>query len=347
MNVKHILWIIVGILLMYPLTGVIESLPFTDIKPYTKYREFMEPIWEYIFANFSWIVIAFISFIIIKIMPEIMYKYQEKIRLNQYINERDRWSHTPYIAPLMLYYMLCPPIAFSKKLDKQAYNEFYPLVVNDFQNRVSINAKFTSHVPLKRKSAIRVVGPTIIAMMLLNYLAFAFVLHSIITNFRTFDSFVNSDAKFLIPIVLYTSGYATAILFAIVKTAPWSLLDKKLKQYFEEYAQEPRIAWVDIMPDTDIGYGIIKMWERDAYRRIQLTYKLSGKSLPHNPNNIVWNNPTIPGNPFPETLDFSWVPNAREYIYAARDEWNANHERKIGDAKKGKFIDINQMRLKK
>jgi hypothetical protein len=343
MQIKRIVIVVVLLLAAYPITGLIQVMPFIDAAPYTAYEEFMKPIWIFISDNFGEMVIAIATCIVVIRLPEVMYDYQEILRWRQYYFEYLRWKDTPFIAPLMLYYMMSPPDSFSNRTIKQAHSDFYPSVVRNFQDRVAINSAFNSSDPKKRKSAFRVIGSKIMGVILMHVIALGLMLYYAASGTGIVDTFAQSYAKYLIPIVIHIAGYILVIILAIAKTARWSVVDKRLKAYFYEkhLHHEPRILWLNLLPDTDYGLGILKMWKRDCYRRIQLTYDLKERNFPHHANEIIWDNPTIPSNPFPDYLDMSWV-HQTEQIESENKAYKAMNENK--GRKMGQVIAFNKKR---
>lgn len=321
---SKVIWrIVLLIVVSFPILGAVQIFSGGEITPYDDYIENMvKPAYDFFSGSFDWIFIALASWFVLGRKDEVKYLFQEKIRKRQYYFEYERWRNTPYIPPLLFYYMMSPPTAFSPYKKDQAHNDFYPLLVRDFQARVSMNAEFNNSEPGERVSRLKVVG----GKTFFNILAHASVLLVILLFIGIPDlvySLTQTGAKYLIPLILHIVGYMTMVCMAIGQTASWNIIDNKLLMYFKQdyLHHEPRIPWVDVLPDTEAGYGIEKMWERDCFRRIQLTYELKGWALPNDHNQIQWINHSIPSNPFPDNLDMSWAPKAREHVLAVKERW--------------------------
>lgn len=315
----------------FPVLGIIQFFSRGEITPYTDYVEFIGPIYGFLKSHFGWFVVAILSYMVVVRKLEVKYRIQEIIRKRQYYFEYERWRDTPYIPPILYFYMMSPPTSFSPyDVKDHADNDFYPKLVRDFQSRVSMHANFCAEEPTKRVSVLRVIGFKIISNWFIHLGVLAAIIYFVAPGLSIIEVFTKTNAKFLIPVILHIIAYNTMVVIAVVQTASWKLLDNKLMKYFNEryLHHEPRIPWVDLLPDTDAGYGIEQMWVRDCFRRIQVTYEIKGWTFPHNTEQIKWVNTSIPSNPFPDNFDMSWVPKAREHVQAVKQRWQHESENK-------------------
>ncbi|MCA1064634.1 hypothetical protein QTG56_23795 (plasmid) [Rossellomorea sp. AcN35-11] len=312
---------------LFPITGAIQIFSGGDISAYDDYVKLMDSVYPYITEHLDWAFIIFTSLFLLGRKDEVKYRYQEEIRKRQYFFEYKRWSSTPFIPPILYYYLMSPPESFSPYKKDRAHNDFYPLILRDFRDRVTMDANFSSDEPDQRVSVLRVIGLKIFGVLGLHALTLFVIAFFALSSSQDFlHVFTQTNAKYLIPIILHLMGYILMMLFAL-KVASWKLLDNKLTMYFKEdyLHHEPRIPWVGMLPDTDAGYGVEMMWERDCMRRIRLTYELKGWSFPSNNEEIQWINPSIDNKgPF-DGLDMSWVDETRKYVKAIKTKWEVEY----------------------
>jgi hypothetical protein len=314
---------------LFPITGAIQLFSGGDINAYDDYVKLLDSVYPHFTKHLDWAFIIFASLFLLGRKDEVKYNYQEKIRKRQYFFEYERWSKTPYIPPILYYYMMSPPESFSPYKKDRAHNDFYPLILRDFRDRVTMDANFSNVDPDKKVSWVRVIGAKTWGVLALHSLVlFLIGSYAFSSSQDILYVFTQTNTKYLIPLILHIMGYITMMLLAF-KTASKKLLENKLTMYFKDsyLHHEPRIPWVGMLPDTDAGYGVAKMWERDCMRRIRLTYEMKGWSFPSNDEEIKWINPSIDNKgPF-DGLDMSWVDKTRDYVKAIKNKWESEYNR--------------------
>jgi hypothetical protein len=244
--------------------------------------------------------------------------------------------NTPYVPPLMFYYLTNPPQAVYNDSRKIVDNRFYQMVVNTFRDRIYINAHYQSNEPLDRPMLLSIIGFKDMAKTFLVFLA-VFFWFSVVT-FRGLDFWLYSWERFTIPFVAYFSMYTVMKIQAYLEMR-YMKMDRVISNHLGE--PEPRITWRELFPDQDRGKIILAAWEAECEKRERYRNMVySNTPITHQQNN----HPLAP-YPYPSSNLPNWLDDMDAYYEQKLDQWVADENRKKkSKPTTSKVVDINKRR---
>lgn len=327
-----------------PATAILQFVSSdATFQPYSMYKETLGSIVYFIVEWFDVLFLAFLTFRLNKNVKYVKYNTQENIRRSLFVSEINRWKDTPYISPLMFYYLMNPPQAFSPWLSDNVENRFYQEVVNAFRDRVFINAQYTTPAPNKRMNIVKIIGLQSLLAVLLLLVSIGGYTGYMLLNYPL-DTLINGWPKYTIPFLILAAAYTVMKIQAFVTTASWSNIDEMLIHYFQEI--EPRITWRSCFQDQK-GDIIIKAWQAECERRMRDTYLVRNKPLPFSPTEMVYDNKALPPYPFPSIDLPDWAQASEDDYYDKLNEWNTIESQKRVEAVrngKGKVVNFHKKR---
>ena len=310
---KRITWkIIKWGLLLYVFSFAIEWL--LDIPIFTTYVGFLQFIKGVLQSWWDWFIIIGVSIYICRKVGEVRYETQEKIRRNRFSAEIERYQDTPYISPLFFYYLTNPPQSYSRNGFKEIENRFYQGVINAFRDRVYINAHYNNENPESRPDLLKLIGSMDLIKTLVAFsLALGWFASVTLSDSQ---NWVTGWERFSIPFIVYLSLYAAMKLQAYVEMR-YSILDRVLLNYYGE--PDPRIRWLELLPQEGRGSIILKVWEAERERRQRYTFVVQNRPIP----DIIaqFTNPSIAAYPYPSLQLPDWVEQAELFFEERQSGW--------------------------
>lgn len=313
-----IFWAVIA----YPATWILQFV--FKIPIFNEYKEILEFFYTAFYSWWDWMLIALFSYLVTREIVNTKFETMEKIRSNRLVTEMERWVETPYIPPIMAYYLINPPQAVSTDIRKVVDNRFYQRVITFFRDRIYINASFSSLDPLERDSNIKNIGYKDLAALIA---AFGFVLGWFgAVTLSDPSKWIYGWERFSIPLVLYLSLYTSMKLQAIMEMR-YSKLDKVLTKHFGE--AEPHYRWREFFPDQPKGETLLLAWKAECEKRQRYTNMLQGglMEVQH------YSNPALAPYPYPSQELPHWVDELDNY-YVEKMELMANSEQKTIPLKK-------------
>ncbi|EWG08720.1 hypothetical protein [Cytobacillus firmus] len=313
-----IFWAVIA----YPATWFLQVV--FKIPIFNEYKEILGLFYTAFYSWWDWMLIALFSYLVTRDIINIKYETMEKIRSTRLVTEMERWIETPYIPPIMAYYLINPPQAVSTDIRIVVDNRFYQRVITFFRDRIYINASFSSLDPLERDSNIKNIGYKDLATLIA---AFSFVLGWFGAITLTDPSkWVYGWERFSIPLVLYLSLYTSMKLQAIMEMR-YSKLDKVLTKHFGE--AEPHYRWREFFPDQPKGEILLLAWRAECEKRQRYTNMLHGGHMEVQ----QYTNPALAPYPYPSQELPHWIDELDNY-YADKMDLMANSEPKTIPLKK-------------
>ncbi len=325
-----------------PVLAMIQWLTPDHIKPYSAYMELVSFSWDYVLVWGDWLIIVLLSYKFATSFTT-YYKVAEEIRMRRFTSEVQRWERTPYISPLMLYYLMAPPVSYSPYLHEAVNNTFYKTVMNMFRSRVYIDLGFTDADPQPKPHWLKVVGvsrfvPSLLGSLL--FFGFFYQLYQI----KPMNEWFSGWERFAIPVLVLLASWVGQQLYAIKVVGRGNLVDQALFECFQQV--EPRISWRDVFPDRHYGEIILKAWNAASERQQRNYYEFQCRPLPAN-NKLVMDCPSLAPYPFPEQSIPAWAGEMEEYIYQEIDRWREEKHDKAQKAiykSKGRVVPFEKKR---
>lgn len=300
----------------YPITGIVQLFSPNAGDPFTQYNHLITIFWSnYLYVYGDWIIVFIISLYLLHGSDTHFIEAAESIRKNRFWSELERWSNTPYISVLHLYYLISPPLPYDTSAKSVASHPLYREVTNTFRDRATINAKYNEFEPQPEVSILKIVGKNVWLALITTLLALVGML-SILGYLKPVDSWFSGWDKFMIPFLLFLSVRAGRIIQAIVEVGSGRRIKQSIKGYFGDEHQ--RITWRDVFPDTPLGDAILKAWKSDCERRQRAYYDFKNV-VP--PKVMVFDNPACAIRPF-ETDDLpSWTEDMESRYHDELFNW--------------------------
>ncbi|MBP1931772.1 hypothetical protein [Ammoniphilus resinae] len=304
-------------ILAVPILAIVQWLTPDHIKPFSTYMEFLGFLWEnYILVWGDWFIIVLLSYKFATSLST-YYKVAEEIRMRRFIQEVQRWERTPYIPPLMLYYLMAPPVSYSPYLRDSVTNTFYKTVVNSFRNRAYMDLGFTDADPQHKSHWLKVVGLSKWIPPLLGGLLILTFFYQLFQTKPMNEWFLGWE-RFAIPLLVLLGSWIGQQLYAIMVIGKGKLVEQALFECFQQV--EPRISWRDAFPDRHYGEIILKAWSAASERQQRNYYEFQCRPLPAN-NELIMDCPSLAPYPFPSQSIPEWAGEMEEYIYQEIDRW--------------------------
>ncbi|MEK5183427.1 hypothetical protein [Paenibacillus sp. FSL P4-0288] len=283
---------ILGII-AYPITGIIQFLSPNAGDPFTQYNHLISIFWsDYLYKYGDWVIVAVISYYLLHGSDIHFIETAETIRKNRFWSEIKRWRDTPYIAPLHLYYLVCPPLPYDTSAKSVSSHPLYREVTNTFRDRATIDAKYSNFEPLPEANRIKIVGKNVwFAFFICILVLVAMIV--VLGYCKPIETWFSSWDKFMIPFLLFLSVRAGRIMQAMVEVGSGRRIKQSIIDYFGDENQ--RITWRDVFPDTPLGDAILKAWKSDCERRQRAYYDFNNV-VP--PRIMVFDNPACAIRPF-------------------------------------------------
>ncbi|MFC5449152.1 hypothetical protein ACFPOG_12840 [Paenibacillus aestuarii] len=326
-------------ILAFPILGIVQWIAPKSVRPFDTYMELLSHIWVYVHAWGDWGIVAIMSYLFLK-SAKTFYEAAEKIRYNVLVSEIERWGKTPYIPPLLYFYLVSPPASFSSNLKDVAGNPFYQQVVDFFRNQVYVDSAFSSGEPKPKAPLYKVVGAGIITSVLLGVgiiLGFFIVLYRI----KSPDTWFSGWDKFFIPFIAFLVSWVSQQLYAIIKVGGRKELDQRMLEYFNE--PEPRYPWRDMFPDRR-GQTVLKAWNAEREKKQRYYYYLKNKPVPSE-GNFVYDNPSLAPYPYPSDKIPEWSNEMEESVHDRIDRWKDNkiqEDLRIIKSSKGQVVPLHK-----
>jgi len=304
---KPVWFIIKTIILLaiaaYPITLIIQWLS-DGITPFTTYNRYI----GFVFNNYwDWLLVGAATLILTQPGDKIV-KLIEDIRIRHYELELIRWKETPYIAPLHLLYLLAPPRALTSDARSNALHPFYKTIVNDFRDRIYINAKYTQFDPETKPSMWKVIGKSSTAQLITNTILVVFCVACML-YINPLDKMTHGWGKAFIPVVAYFLFQNVIIMRAIFIESPNKTYSRITKQFDDE---DPKITWRELFPDRPYGESILFAWRGDCERRQRMSYEASDSPVPVR---MEYTSPGLAPKPFPSEEIPQWADSAEQYYF--------------------------------
>ncbi|WP_066297462.1 hypothetical protein [Bacillus sp. FJAT-29937] len=331
---KVLVWAVIA----YPLSWLIEKL--LKIPIFETYQSFLQISYQYLYQWWDWLLILLLSYLISKNIAEVKYETMELVRRNRLLSELERWAETPYVPPLMFYYLMNPPQAVSGDLRKITDNRFYQMVVSFFRDRIYIHGQIQRKLPIERPSLWKVIGIKdlfiTLAAFSIGFLWFSFVtLHSM-------DNWISGWERFTIPGVIYFALYSSMKLQGYLEMR-YKKINQTIKQHFGEV--EPQILWRELFPDQEKGKTIISAWEAEREKRQRYTNMLQGNVFV---SEIIQNysNPALAPYPYPSKEIPDWAESMEHYTEEKLQEWAKEEKKQTikSRSKNSNVIDLSKRR---
>ncbi|PLR70484.1 hypothetical protein [Bacillus sp. UMB0728] len=296
---KKLRLILVWAVLAYPITWIFQKV--VGIPIFDSYHEILYSGYVILYACWDWLLILFLTYIFNRNIVQIKYDTLEKIRQSRFHAEVDRWFDTPYIPPLMMYYLLNPPQSVSTDIYKSVSNRFYQLVVFAFRDRVFINGQSSSYYPAARKSHWRIIGlkeflkTSLVSILIVGWFA------SVTINDP--ESWLFGNERFSIPVVIFLGLYVAMKIQAYLEMS-YNKLDVVIEDHFGE--KEPKVSWPEVFPDQPKGKVITAAWQAETEKRQRYTNLIKEQQLYNNPN---YRNHALAPYPYPSDSIPEWAEN--------------------------------------
>lgn len=330
---KPLWFIIKNVILLavaaYPVTLLIQLLS-KDQEPFSIYNRYLVSITH---NHWEWILVVIAILLLTKTEDRTLH-FAQMLRTRHYDLEYYRWSDTPYISPLHLYYMVAPPLALSGDPKSQALDPFYKNIVSDFRDRVFVNAKYTQFEPNPKPSLLKIIGKTLIIQWLVNTLCFIACIGGMFF-ILTSTTLADGWAKALLPIAVYFLIQNLHIVKAVHLTKPTNMY-MCVRKYFG--TEEPKIIWRELFSDRPYGEALLFAWRNDCERRQRLAYQAVGQK---EPIRMEYRSPGLAPKPFPSDAIPQWAESAEillmeETIKRVQQTMEENH--KIAENSNGKIV---------
>jgi hypothetical protein len=335
--------VFIGIIAI-PVLAVIQWISPDSFKPFDAYKGMLAYIWRFMREWGDWLLIVYLSY---KLASPLKTYYQiaEKIRYDRLVLDVKRWSHTPYVSPLLYFYLVTPPVSYSPYLKDVALNTFYQQVVNIFRSRVFVDASFHDVEPAPKQTWLQVVGfqrliPVIVGIGgILGFFIFLFQEKPISLWFTGWE-------RFAIPLLVVLLTWVGQQLYAISVVGRGKLVDKALWNYYQEI--DPKIPWREVFPDRDKGEVLTKAWKAATERQQRNYYHYLNRSVPP-ANQWEMNCPALAPYPYPSNGIPDWADEMEVQIYDQIDRWKEEKHHKglkVIQKSKGKVVQFEKKKIK-
>ncbi|MED4400281.1 hypothetical protein [Metabacillus fastidiosus] len=318
--------LLVGASIFYPISWVIQSL--AGIPIFDLYNEVLYVAYEVIYEWWDWILISIATFMSSKNIIEVKYETMELIRRNRFFSEIERWANTPYVPPILFFYLINPPQSVSSKIEKTIDNRFYQMIINFFRDRIYINAEYQSDTPYERLPLWRVIGIKELVKTILIYTIVFFWFSSVC--FTDLSNWINGWERFTLPAVIYFSLYIAMKMQAYFDMT-YAKMDRVLTQTFSQ--PEPLVRWRELFIDHHRGQTVLAAWEAEREKRQRYTDLYRNGFVPDTITHFT--NPALAPYPYPYRELPTWI-----------DDMDAHYQQKLLEWEKQKVVK-NQMRKKK
>ncbi len=272
--------------------------------------------YNFIYSWWDWLLITGITYYVCRNISEIKYDTQEEIRNNRFVYEMERWQNTPYVPPLLFFYLTNPPQSYSNNAAKAVNNRFYQTVVNYFRDRVFINAFYNSPNPQNRPDFWQVIGALDIFKTILAF-SLALGWFSAVT-LSSPNNWFSGWERFSIPPIFYLSMYFVMKVQAYAEMS-YSTLDEILLNYFGQH--DPRITWRELLQDQDRGHIVLSAWQAEREKRQRYTFIVRNMPVPEYISQYT--NPSLAPYPYPSQQLPDWVDQMELYYQDKQKEWQA------------------------
>lgn len=330
---KIFIWIVIA----YPLSWVLEKA--LKIPVFQTYQDLLQILYQYLHQWWDWIFIAGITYLISKNIVEIKYETMELIRRKRFIAEVERWEETPFVPPIVVFYLFNPPQAVSSDMRKIIDNRFYQLIVSYFRDRVYINAKISRKIAVNRQPLWKIIGYKEIGITIfvcsLLFSWFSYV------SFENMANWIYSWERFTIPGIIYFALYISMKIQGYIDMR-YSKMDRVLKKHLGE---EPNISWREFFPDQDKGKTLLAAWEAEREKRQRYTNLFQGNVFVTDKiQNFT--NPALAPYPYPSTEIPEWTKNMELYYKDKLQQWADEETKPSRISNSAKVIDFNKRRKK-
>jgi len=312
----------------YPAAFIVQLFSKSS-KPFDQYNQIIGHVFS---TYWDWMIVISLSIIFLR--SDLLFKTVEHIRNRHYELEHKRWVQTPYIAPLHLLYLLAPPGAITDDKESNAFDPLYKKVVNDFRDRVYVNAKYTSFEPDEKPGFWSILGRQVTSQLIVNTIMISFgVCGMLYLNLMTEQ--LSGWGKAFIPLVVFFLARNIYLIQAIRMAHPAKTYRRIQLQFGQE---EPKITWRELFPDMPYGESILFAWRADCEKRQRLAYELSNKPVPVK---MEFTSPGLAPKPFPAEEIPVWTENAERMYEDQHMQWRRLIETKnkqLEKASQGKVI---------
>lgn len=330
-------------ILAIPVLGLIQWLGPKTMKPYNSYMNFFRYIWVFLQHYGDWVLITLIS-LKLSFNKNTFYQMAERIRENTFIKECRRWADTPYIPPILYFYLVSPPSSFSPDTSYLATNRFYQNVVNVFRNRVYIDAAFSDTSPKRRLTWSDRVGvgslfPIMFGIMMVS--AFFYFLH----GQKPVQLWFTGYERFAIPTLAVILSWVAQQVYALLSVGNGTQMELEMNEYFGEV--DPKIPWREAFPDRPKGDIILKAWNAECERKQRYYYYAKNRPLPMN-NQLEMDNPVLAPFPFPSNDIPNWANDLEEMNHYRIEKIAYDkqlHVQQIAKDSKGKVVSFGKRKL--
>lgn len=337
-SIKSTLKLLVTIaLIAYPLCYVIHWIS-PEYKVLESYHALIRYVWDFLMQYGDWILIFLLS---LKFSTgyKTYYQVAEQVRQKQFFAEYLRWENTPYVAPIMLYYLLKPPVAISSQTRDIVENQLYHTIVDTFRSRVYIHADYDVLEPVERKALVNAIGFRTILFPLIGYTIIG-GFFCYLAQHKPITLWLTGYDRYAIPFLAGIFSWATQYTMAILRYGTMNHIDQDIQQQFGDRIHH--ITWRDVFPDRPLGETILHAWlgERE-YRQRNWNYLNRTPITAH----MAYDCPFLPPYPLPADNLPTWVDQAEDFHAEKLAKLKQNQtlrDRKIVKQSGGKVISLSK-----
>ncbi|MFS0558806.1 hypothetical protein [Brevibacillus sp. 179-C9.3 HS] len=340
-SIKKSLKLLVTIaLISYPICFVIQwTTP--QYQALSSYYEMLRYLWHFILEYGDWILIVFLTYKLTA-SQKIYYQVAEQMRVKHFIAEYFRWDNTPYVPPILLYYLIKPPVALSPIISDIAQNRFYQTIVDTFRSRVYIHADYSEVSPERKQPLIKVIGVSSLFPPFIGFLLIAVFFYFLYQQ-KPADQWFTGYERFALPFLVAVSWWNCQYISALLKYGQGKHIELDMMNLFSGCL--PKTPWRDVFPDCPQGETILHVWysERE-YRQRYWNYM---HQIPIT-DQMIYNSPFLPPFPYPAKEIPAWTDQSNEFYsqkISAIEQKQLQHNRQAAKQSKGKVVVFNKRKV--
>lgn len=313
---KLLIWVV----LLYPILWIIDFL--SDSHLAKSYYEIILNYWKVG-------LVSLIAYWFYMKSKTFIYNELEDMRERQFFAEVQRYANTPFVPPILMMYLLNPPIAFSIYDMDNVNNPFYRTVINNFRDNIYRLVDYPDINPQERKHFLSIIGLKRMSLLVIYMgLSLGWLGYWLVVDPAALS---NGWQLFTLPLIFIALLRSVYMLQAITSHLP-SILDARMKR---ENVTEKLYTWPDLFPDKLMGQTLLRAYYAEKETRMRYEHMARNLVVPNTTDD--YQNPYFPPFPYPSQEIPNWNEDMQNLVQEKLNERKGNSPKQARNNKVVQF----------
>jgi hypothetical protein len=246
------------ILIAFPIFSFIQNSSNSEFPPYLFYIDNFTIIWDGLILHWQWLIVIMLVPILCRKGFFLYFEVTVDLKVNRLKSEISRWLGTPYISPMMSFYILNPPpdSTLSEKFDKT--NRLYSLAIDTLRENIYTKFEIKNKKPVENPVYwFRIIPVNIWYKLCINIAIFTGLSYYLLNN-NPSNPF-EDGFKYSIPILCGLIARIFGIGLSILNHATWGGTQRLIKNKYG--AKDPLFPYTDFFGDQPMAEQVIDVWQ--------------------------------------------------------------------------------------